>query len=98
MIYLLDQNLFVVNGYLGESTIQMDINYFDTYTPMAKFTSIRLPRAWASISNLFVYQINVKTVFLNVKLDEEMYIEQLEGLVMHGQKKKFTNQLSHYMD
>lgn len=44
--------------------------------------------ALASIYNLFIYHMDVKTTFLNCELDEELYMEQPEGFVMHGQEKK----------
>lgn len=51
------------------------IYYCDTYAPMDSFTSIRVLMTWASIYNLFIQQMDVKTIFLNGKLDEEMYME-----------------------
>ncbi|RVW95711.1 Retrovirus-related Pol polyprotein from transposon TNT 1-94 [Vitis vinifera] len=54
------------------------IDYFDTYAPVARTTSIRILFALASIHNLFVHQIDVKTAFLNGDLNEEVYMEQPE--------------------
>ena len=33
--------------------------------------------------------MDIKTVFLNGDLEEEIYIEQLEGYVVHGQEHHF---------
>ena len=41
-----------------------------------------------SLYNLFVHQIDVKTAFLNGDVDKEVYMEQLEGFVMHGNEMK----------
>ncbi|GJZ71926.1 zinc finger, CCHC-type containing protein [Tanacetum coccineum] len=48
------------------------INYFDIYAPMARISTIRLLIAMASIHNLIIHQMNVKTGFLNGELEEEV--------------------------
>ncbi|XP_074337415.1 uncharacterized protein LOC141674603 [Apium graveolens] len=60
------------------------IDYFDTYAPVARISTIRLLIALASIHNLVIHQMDVKTAFLNGELDEEIYIKQPEGFVMSG--------------
>ncbi|RVW93366.1 Retrovirus-related Pol polyprotein from transposon TNT 1-94 [Vitis vinifera] len=64
------------------------IDYFDTYAPVARTTSIRILFALASIHNLFVHQMDVKTTFLNGDLNEEVYMEQPEGFVLPGNENK----------
>ncbi|WJZ87390.1 hypothetical protein VitviT2T_006774 [Vitis vinifera] len=64
------------------------IDYFDTYAPVARTTSIRILFALASIHNLFVHQMDVKTAFLNGDLNEEVYMEQPEGFVPLGNENK----------
>ncbi|RVW29758.1 Retrovirus-related Pol polyprotein from transposon TNT 1-94 [Vitis vinifera] len=54
------------------------IDYFDTYAPVARTTSIRILFALASIHNLSVHQMDVKMAFLNGDLNEEVYMEQPE--------------------
>ena len=41
------------------------VDYFDTYAQVAQITTIRLLIALASIHNLVVHQMDVKTAFLN---------------------------------
>jgi hypothetical protein len=41
------------------------IDYFDTYAPVARITSIRVLIALTSIYKLVVHQMDVKTAFLN---------------------------------
>ncbi|RVW22265.1 Retrovirus-related Pol polyprotein from transposon TNT 1-94 [Vitis vinifera] len=53
-------------------------DYFNTYAPVARTTSIRILFALASIHNLFVHQMDVKMAFLNEDLNEEVYMEQPE--------------------
>ena len=64
------------------------IDYFDTYAPVARITSIRVLIALASIYKLVVHQMDVKTAFLNWNLDEEVYMDQLEGFVLPGNERK----------
>nr|CAN83010.1 hypothetical protein VITISV_010102 [Vitis vinifera] len=63
-------------------------DYFDTYASVARTTSIRILFALASIHNLFVHQMDVKTAFLNGDLNEEVYMEQPEGFVQLGNENK----------
>ena len=53
-----------------------DIDYFDTFAPVARMTSIRLLIALAAIHSLVIHQMDVKTAFLNGDLDEEVYMKQ----------------------
>nr|GFA31917.1 hypothetical protein [Tanacetum cinerariifolium] len=64
------------------------IDYFDTYAPVARITTIKLLLALAAIHNLVIYQMDVKTAFLNGDLDEEVYMKQPEGFVMPGNEHK----------
>nr|GEZ20909.1 zinc finger, CCHC-type [Tanacetum cinerariifolium] len=59
------------------------IDYFDTYAPVTRITTIILLLALAAIHNLVIYQMNVKTEFLNGAL-EEVYMKQPKGFVMPG--------------
>jgi hypothetical protein len=64
------------------------VDYFDTYSPVARITSIRVLFALASIYKLYVHQMDVKTAFLNGDLKEEVYMEQLEGFIFPGNEEK----------
>ena len=64
------------------------VDYFDTYAPVARITTIRLLIALAAIHNLVIHQMDVKTAFLNGDLDEEVYMKQPEGFIMKGQEHK----------
>jgi len=64
------------------------IDYFDTYAPVARISTIRLLLALAAIHNLVIHQMDVKTAFLNGELDEEIYMKQPEGFVMLGNEDK----------
>nr|GEZ42737.1 zinc finger, CCHC-type [Tanacetum cinerariifolium] len=58
------------------------IDYFDTYAPVARITTIRLLLALAAIHNLVIHQMDVKITFLNGDLDEKVYMKQPKGVVM----------------
>lgn len=64
------------------------IDYFDTYSPVTRITTIRVLLALASIYHLEVHQMDVKTAFLNGDLEEEIYMDQPEGYVIPGNENK----------
>ena len=53
---------------------------------MTRINSIRMVLAIAALKNLEVNQMDVKTVFPNRDLDEEIYMEQLEGFCATGKE------------
>ncbi|GJY51077.1 retrovirus-related pol polyprotein from transposon TNT 1-94 [Tanacetum coccineum] len=64
------------------------LDYFDTYSPVTRITSIRMILAIAALRNLEVHQMDVKTAFLNGDLEEEIYMNQPEGFIAPGQEGK----------
>ncbi|GKA34493.1 zinc finger, CCHC-type containing protein [Tanacetum coccineum] len=64
------------------------IDYFHTYAPVTRITTIRLLLDLAAIHNLVIHQMDVKTSFLNGDLDEEVYMKQPEGFVTPGNEHK----------
>ncbi|GJX29018.1 zinc finger, CCHC-type containing protein [Tanacetum coccineum] len=64
------------------------IDYFDTYAPVARISIIRLLIAMALIHNLIIHQMDVKTAFLNDELNEEVYMNQLQGFIMPDNENK----------
>ena len=61
-------------------------DYFDTYSPVARLTTIRVLLSLAASQNLLVHQMDVKTAFLYGELEEEIYMDQPDGFVIDGQK------------
>ena len=55
------------------------IDFEETYAPVARMEAICLLLAYACSKNVKVYQMDVKSAFLNGELEEEVYIEQPEG-------------------
>ncbi|GJW46022.1 zinc finger, CCHC-type containing protein [Tanacetum coccineum] len=64
------------------------IDYFDTYAPLARISSIRTLIAISAVKGLYIHQMDVKTDFLNGYLNEKVYMEQPEGFVIQGQENK----------
>jgi hypothetical protein len=50
-------------------------DFFDTYSPVARMTTIRVLLSLTSLYGLLVHQMDVKTTFLNGELDEEIYMD-----------------------
>jgi hypothetical protein len=55
------------------------IDFEETFSPIARMEAIRFILAYACSKNIKVYQMDVKSSFMNEKLEEEVYIEQPEG-------------------
>ena len=53
---------------------QEGIDYDETYAPVARLEAIRMFLALATHSNFKVYQMDVKSAFLNGELEEEVYV------------------------
>ena len=64
------------------------LDFFDTFSPVTRITSIRLLIAIATIFDLKIHQMDVKIAFLNGDLEEEIYMDQPEGFVESGQESK----------
>ncbi|GJU95351.1 zinc finger, CCHC-type containing protein [Tanacetum coccineum] len=67
----------VAKGY----TQTLRIDYEETFSPVAEIRAIRILIAIAAFYDYEIWQIDVKTAFLNGYLSKEVYMEQLEGFV-----------------
>ena len=57
------------------------IDYNETFAPVAKMDSIRLALAITASKQWEVHHMDVKCAFLNGDINEEIYMEKLEGFV-----------------
>ncbi|GKD43530.1 retrovirus-related pol polyprotein from transposon TNT 1-94 [Tanacetum coccineum] len=55
---------------------QEGIDYDETFAPVVRLEAIRIFLAFATYMNFIVYQMDVKSAFLNGKLKEEVYVNQ----------------------
>ncbi|GKB41537.1 retrovirus-related pol polyprotein from transposon TNT 1-94 [Tanacetum coccineum] len=62
----------VAQGY----SLEEGINYDETFAPVARIEAIRILFAFATYMNFIVFQMDVKSAFLNGKL-KEFYVKQL---------------------
>ncbi|KAJ9544973.1 hypothetical protein OSB04_024680 [Centaurea solstitialis] len=60
---------------------QEGIDYDKTFAHVARIEAIRIFLAYAAYKNVKAFQMYVKCAFLNEEIQEEVYIEQLEGFV-----------------
>ncbi|GKC01433.1 retrovirus-related pol polyprotein from transposon TNT 1-94, partial [Tanacetum coccineum] len=67
----------VAHGYRQEEGIDFE----ESFAPVARLDAIRIFLAYAAHMNMIVYQMDVKTTFLNGILREEVYVSQPDGFV-----------------
>ena len=65
----------VVKGYLQKE----GIDYMETFSPVARFDTVRLMLSIAARNNLHLGQFDIKTAFLYGNLKEDIYVKQPEG-------------------
>ncbi|KAJ9539003.1 LOW QUALITY PROTEIN: hypothetical protein OSB04_031736 [Centaurea solstitialis] len=75
-----DESGLIKQSVIGYSQ-QEGIDYDETFAPVARIEAIRIFLAYAAHKNIKVFQMDVKSAFLNGVLHEEVYIEQPEGFV-----------------
>jgi hypothetical protein len=64
--------------YKGYAQIE-GLDFDETFAPVARLEAVRIFLAYACRKRFKVYQMDVKSDFLNGYLNEEVYMEQLEG-------------------
>nr|GEW56316.1 putative polyprotein [Tanacetum cinerariifolium] len=67
----------VARGYHQEEGIDFE----KSFGPVARLEAIQIFLAYAAHKNMVVYQMDVKTAFLNGNLREEVYVSQPDGFV-----------------
>ncbi|GJZ96830.1 retrovirus-related pol polyprotein from transposon TNT 1-94 [Tanacetum coccineum] len=67
----------VAQGFRQEERIDFE----ESFAPVARIEAIRIFVANAAHKNMTIYQMDIKTAFLNGDLKEEVYVSQPEGFV-----------------
>ena len=58
------------------------IDYQETFSPVAMLKSIRILLSIVACLDYEIWQVDVKTAFLNGNLEEDIYMQQPEGFVV----------------
>ncbi|KAL0408435.1 UNVERIFIED_CONTAM: Retrovirus-related Pol polyprotein from transposon RE2, partial [Sesamum radiatum] len=74
----------VAKGY----TQRPGIDFEETYSPVAMAKSIRILLAIAAWYDYEIWQMDVKTAFLNGFIEEEIFMDQSEGFTAVGEEQK----------
>ena len=74
-IVVINKARLVAKGYCQQEGIDFD----ETFAPAARLEAIRIFLAYAAHTNFKVYQMDVKSAFLNGDLEEEVYVSQPPG-------------------
>jgi hypothetical protein len=73
---------FVARGFSQKE----GIDYNEIFAPVARYSSIRIIISLAAVFGWKLHQMDVKTAFLNDEVEQEVYIKQPEGFVIHDKR------------
>ena len=83
----------VAQGYTQIEGIDFD----ETFAPVARLEAIRILIAYANHHNILLHQMDVKSEFLNGKIEEEVYVAQRLALKIQNILTWFTSSTRHCM-
>ncbi|GJX37275.1 retrovirus-related pol polyprotein from transposon TNT 1-94 [Tanacetum coccineum] len=76
-IVVRNKSRLVAKGYKQEEGIDFE----ESFAPVARLEAIRMLIAYAAHNGIIIFQMDVKTAFLNGPLKEEVYVNQPEGFI-----------------
>lgn len=74
----------VARGYARQQGVGLE----ETFSPVARFEMVRTFLAFVAQLRCSVYQLDVKSAFLNGDLEKEVYVSQPRGFVIYGEEDK----------
>jgi hypothetical protein len=74
----------VARGFLQKE----GIDYGEVFAPVTRMETIRLVTAIANLNGWNMYQMDVKSAFLNGPIEEEVYVTQPPGFIVKNQESK----------
>ncbi|GJS30316.1 zinc finger, CCHC-type containing protein [Tanacetum coccineum] len=74
----------VAKGYVQK----YGVDYDEVFAPVARIETVRVILALAGSNGWRVHHLDVKSAFLNGKLEDEVYVSQPEGYKKEGETKK----------
>eukprot|EP00253_Pinus_taeda_P007737 PITA_07737 len=80
--------ILVCKGYAQ----QEGIDFEETFSPVARLEAIRMFLALSSFQKFKVFQMDVKSAFLNGDLEEEVYIQQPDDDIIFGNNEEAMSQ------
>ncbi|GJT85507.1 retrovirus-related pol polyprotein from transposon TNT 1-94 [Tanacetum coccineum] len=67
--------------WLWKNKQEEGIDFEESFAPVARLEAVRMFIAYAAHKNITIFQMDVKTAFLNGPLKEEVYVSQPEGFI-----------------
>jgi len=67
---------------------QPGVDFHETFAPVARLDTVRALISLVAQNGWLLYQLDVKSAFLNGELKEEVYVEQPQGFVIQGEEEK----------
>ena len=66
---------------VAQGYVQTDLDFEESFAPVARLEAIRMFLAFAAHHKFKVYQMDVKSAFLNGELEEEVFVKQPPGFI-----------------
>ncbi|GJR67690.1 retrovirus-related pol polyprotein from transposon TNT 1-94 [Tanacetum coccineum] len=76
-IVVRNKTRLVAKGYMKEEGIDFE----ESFAPVARLEVVQMFIAYVAYKNITIFQMDVKTAFLNGPLKEEVYVSQPEGFI-----------------
>jgi hypothetical protein len=73
------KEIFVARGFSQKE----GIDYEETFSLVARYTSIRTIIDLVLVLGCKLHKMDVKTTFLNINIEQEVFVEQPDGFVLH---------------